>query len=63
MNEVSIIGLDLAQNLFQAHGTGADGSVVFRRRLSRAQLSEFQNELPPCEMAMEAVQMPITGGG
>ena len=38
MGEVSIIGLDLAKNVFQAHGAGADGSVVFRRKLSRAQL-------------------------
>jgi transposase len=34
MKEVSIIGLDLAKNLFQAHGAAADGSVVFRRKLT-----------------------------
>lgn len=34
MGEVSIIGLDLAKNVFQVHGAGADGSVVFRRKLS-----------------------------
>jgi hypothetical protein len=27
MEEVSIIGLDLAKKVFQAHGAGADGSV------------------------------------
>ena len=41
MEEVSIIGLDLAKNVFQAHGAGVDGSVVFRRKLSRAQLLKF----------------------
>lgn len=41
MAEVSIIGLDLAKNVFQAHGAGADGSVVFRRKLSRAQLFDL----------------------
>ncbi len=35
MGEVSIIVLDLAKNVFQAHGAGSDGSVVFRRKLSR----------------------------
>ena len=30
MGEVSIIGLDLAKNVFQAHGARADGSVAFR---------------------------------
>ncbi len=54
MNEVSIIGLDLAKNMFQAHGAGADGSVVFRRKLSRAQLFKFLSDQPPCVVAMEA---------
>ena len=35
MNEVIIIGLDLAKNIFQAHGAAGDGSVLFRRKLSR----------------------------
>jgi len=54
MNEVSIIGLDLAKNVFQAHGAEADGSVVFRRKLSRAQLLKFLGDQPPCVVAMEA---------
>lgn len=54
MGEVSIIGLDLARNVFQAHGAGADGSVVFRHRLSRAQLLKFLAFQPPCVVAMEA---------
>ncbi|WP_104020531.1 IS110 family transposase [Roseovarius nitratireducens] len=54
MKEVSIIGLDLAKNVFQAHGAGADGSVVFRRKLSRAQLLKFLSKLSPCVVAMEA---------
>lgn len=52
--EVSIIGLDLAKNVFQAHGAGADGSVVFRRKLSRAQLLKFMAAQPSCVVAMEA---------
>jgi len=54
MNEVTIIGLDLAKNLFQAYGAGADGSVIFRRKLSRVQLLKFMGEQPPCVVAMEA---------
>lgn len=34
MKEVSIVGLDLAKRVFQAHGTSVDGGVVFRRKLS-----------------------------
>jgi len=34
MEKISIIGLDLAKNTIQVHAAGADGSVVFRRRIS-----------------------------
>jgi transposase len=54
MEEVSIIGLDLAKNVFQAHGAAADGAVVFRRKLSRAQLLNFMAAQAPCIVAMEA---------
>ena len=54
MGEVNIIGLDLAKSVFQAHGAAADGSVVFRRKLSCAQLLRFLGEQSPCVEAMEA---------
>ena len=38
MEEVSITGIDLAKRSFQLHGARADGSVVFRRKLSRRKL-------------------------
>ncbi len=40
--------------MFQAHGASADGSVVFRRKLSRGQLFKFFAEQPSCTVAMEA---------
>jgi transposase len=54
MNEVSIIGIDLAKRVFQLHGAAADGSVVFRKKLSRAQLLPFLASQPACIVAMEA---------
>ena len=54
MEEVSIIGLDLAKNVFQAYGAGANGEIVFRRKLSRAQLLRSLADQPPCVVAMEA---------
>lgn len=54
MGEVRIIGLDLAKNVFQAHGAGSDRSVVFRRKLTRAQLLTFMAAQPPCVVVMEA---------
>ena len=54
MAEVSIIGLDLAKNVFQVHGACSDGSVAFRRKLPRAKVLSFFAAQPPCRVAMEA---------
>jgi len=54
MGEVTIIGVDLAKNVFQLHGAASDGSVVFRKKLSRPQFTRFMAEQPPCRVAMEA---------
>ena len=54
MKEVTIIGVDLAKNVFQVHGAAADGSVVFRKKLSRPQFERFMAGHPPCTVAMEA---------
>ena len=54
MNEVSIIGIDLAKRVFQLHGAAADGTVVFRRKISPAQLLPFLASQPTCIVAMEA---------
>lgn len=54
MVEVSVIGVDLAKNVFQVHGAAADGSVVFRRKLRRGQVLSFFAEQSVCTVAMEA---------
>ena len=54
MAEVTIVGVDLAKRVFQVHGAAADGSVVFRKKLSRTQLLAFLAQQPVCTVAMEA---------
>ncbi len=54
MEEVTIIGIDLAKRSFQVHGARADGSVAYRRKLSRGKLLGFFGSQPPCTVAMEA---------
>ena len=54
MEKVSIIGLDIAKSVFQAHGADASGGVVFRKKINRAKLLEFFASQPPCTVAMEA---------
>ncbi len=54
MTEVAIIGVDLAKSVFQVHGAGADGTVVYRKKLSRTQFRKFMAEQPVGIVAMEA---------
>ena len=53
MGEVSIIGIDLAKRSFQLHGARADGSVGFRKTLSRGKVLPLASQ-PRCVVAMEA---------
>lgn len=46
--------MDLAKNVFQAHGADASGAVEFRKKLRRAQVLELFSVQPPCTVAMEA---------
>ena len=54
MTEVTMIGLDLAKNVFQVHGMRPDGSVAFRVKLSRIKVLTFFAAQPICTVAMEA---------
>ena len=54
MGEVSTIGLDIAKSVFQIHGVDADGTVVIRKRVSRAKVLEFFSDLPACLVGIEA---------
>ncbi|AML50615.1 transposase [Falsihalocynthiibacter arcticus] len=54
MNEVTMIGVDLAKSVFQAHGATAAGEPVLRKKLSRGQFLKFLSEQPNCVAAMEA---------
>jgi len=54
MGEVSTIGLDIAKSVFQVHGVDVAGSVVIRKRVSRAKLLEYFGGLPRCLVGIEA---------
>lgn len=54
MQEVAVVGLDLAKNVFQVHGVAADGGVVFRRQLRRGQVLGFFADLTGCLVGIEA---------
>lgn len=54
MNKISVIGLDLAKNVFQIHAVNEKGEVVLRKQLRRSQMPQFFAQLPPCLIGMEA---------
>ncbi len=50
----TIIGLDLAKHVFQAHGVDAAGKAVLRKKLRRSELIAFFAKLPSCVVGIEA---------
>jgi len=54
MNGISIIGLDLAKEVFQVHGADEAGRCVLRKQLKRREVLRFFAKLGRCPVAMEA---------
>ena len=54
MTKISMIGLDLAKNVFQVHGIDELGNVVLRKQLRRSQVEAFFAKLPPVIVGIEA---------
>lgn len=54
MKEITILGIDLAKNVFQLHGIDATGKPVLRKAVSRRKLMETLVNLQPCLIGIEA---------
>lgn len=52
--QITIVGIDLAKNVFRLHGCDRQGRAVLRKQLTRGQLLAFVAQLPACTVAMEA---------
>jgi transposase len=50
----TMIGVDLAKNVFQLHGASMTGQMQFRKKLSRQGFYKFMAEQPPAVVVMEA---------
>jgi len=46
MDKVTVVGLDLAKNVFQAHGANGQGQKLWSRKLKRAEVMDFFAALP-----------------
>src|ERR1700731_2431119 len=54
LSSVTIVGLDIAKNVFQVHGVDAGGTSVVAKAVRRGQLLSFFASLPQCLVGIEA---------
>ena len=62
MEEVTIIGMDLAKRSFLVRGTRADRSVAYGEQLSRGKLLSFLASQPPGKVAIGGDRQPALLG-
>lgn len=54
MKNITVLGIDLAKDVFQLHGINEDGKKVLGKKLSRRDLPQYIAQLPACKIVMEA---------
>jgi transposase len=54
MTTVATIGLDIAKNVFQAHGADSNGLTVFNKQLQRKNVLAFFKKHDPCLVGIES---------
>lgn len=54
MTEITLVGIDIAKNVFQLHGVDPAGKAVIKKSIRRSELRSFVANLPVCTIAMEA---------
>jgi transposase len=54
MQDVTLVGIDLGKHSFHLHGQDRYGKAVFRKKVSRKQLTEFFATFHACTVVMEA---------
>lgn len=56
-HQVTVVGMDIAKNVFRIHACDRHGKPVLKRTLTRGQVLTFFANIPPCVVGLEA------GGG
>lgn len=54
MGDITLLGIDLAKNVFQLHGVNKHNKAILRRQIKRKDLMAFIANLPLCKVVMEA---------
>jgi len=63
MSPVSVLGIDIATQVFHVVGMHDTGTIVWRKRLTRSALMPFIARLPPWSSAWMPVEAPTPGRG
>lgn len=51
---ISVLGIDIAKNIFQLHGVDSSGKRILKQRIEREQLSAYVANFQLCTIAMES---------
>jgi transposase len=54
INNITVLGIDLAKDVFQLHGINEHGKKVMSKKINRGELPIFIANLPSCKIVMEA---------
>jgi transposase len=54
MKKLSVVGIDMAKQVFHLVGMDEQGTMLVRKRLYRGQVMAFIGQLPPTLIGMEA---------
>ena len=54
MKEVNMIGIDLAKNIFQLHGSDSSGKMLWKKKIKREQLKQIMVNMPKCTVVMDS---------
>ena len=54
MEDITLLAIDLAKNVFQFHRVDKHGKAIYKKQIKRADLLDKIANLPPCLIAMES---------
>ena len=54
MKNITVLGIDLAKDVFQLHGINEYGKKILGKKVKRAELPSLIGNLPSCKIVMEA---------
>ena len=54
MNNIKLLAIDIAKNVFQLHGNDNNGKCIYKKRLKRSSLLSTVANIPECLIVMES---------